>query len=115
IKGVTTGTNVNFRAEPEDGRVITNITNSNSSLTVLGTNGTGWYKAKYNGKTGWISSSYVDVVNMLEITASGLNVRKGAGTNHGSVGQVSNGNLVRAVVNSKNEFVTSNGWYQIYY
>src|SRR5690606_19326240 len=47
-----------------------------------------WYQVKYSGKTGWVHSSYVDLLNLLEVTATSVNVRDGAGTSFKSVGSV---------------------------
>ncbi|CAM4163482.1 SH3 domain-containing protein [Lederbergia lenta] len=76
-----------------------------------------WYQVKYSGKTGWVHSSYVDLLNLLEVTATSVNVRDGAGTSFKSVGSVTSRNLISAQLDAKNNLITktANGhvWYQI--
>jgi uncharacterized protein YgiM (DUF1202 family) len=84
----------------------------------------GWLKFNYNGKNGYVSKQYTSITSAstggntssgttasngsLKITASTLNVRKGAGTNYDVLGTL-----------SKNQVVSysgeSNGWYKISY
>ena len=86
----------------------------------------GWLQIKYNGATGYISKQYTSVTpastgsstqtsgtsqvsstsKSVEVTASALNVRKGAGTNYGKLGTLSKGKVVQVTGES-------NGWYRI--
>ncbi|MBY0214928.1 SH3 domain-containing protein, partial [Priestia aryabhattai] len=59
-----------------------------------------WYKINYNGRTGYVSSDYVQSSGTATppaesttytVTASTLNVRSGAGTNYASIGSVTKG------------------------
>ena len=82
----------------------------------------GWYGFKYNSKTGYISGSYCKysggsssgaasgaaTTATYKVTASSLNVRKGAGTNFSVLGQVSNGTSINATAES-------NGWVRFSY
>ncbi|MGN4444214.1 SH3 domain-containing protein [Bacillus cereus group sp. MYBK79-1] len=87
----------------------------------------GWLKIKHNGKTGYVSSEYVNFVkggtpSIPEISnpytgatvgdyyvnVSVLNVRSGAGTNHGILGALSKGIKVQVLFEK-------NGWLKINY
>ena len=116
IIGETTGTNVNLRSGPGTSHdIITSIPNSGAKLEIMETNGGGWYRARYNGNVGWISADYVKTINLIEVTASGLNVRQGPGTSHSTVGSVSNGRLLAGVLDSNDNLVTNNEWYQVHF
>ncbi|WP_394547686.1 SH3 domain-containing protein [Priestia aryabhattai] len=85
-------------------------------LSVVSKSGS-WYKINYNGRTGYVSSDYVQSSGTTTppaenttytVTASTLNVRSGAGTNYASIGSVTKGQKLSVV--SK-----SGGWYKINY
>ncbi|MFV5318749.1 SH3 domain-containing protein [Priestia megaterium] len=85
-------------------------------LSVVNKNGS-WYKINYNGRTGYVSSDYVQSSGTTTppaesitytVTASTLNVRSGAGTNYASIGSVTKGQKLSVV--SK-----SGSWYKINY
>ncbi|MEH7469011.1 SH3 domain-containing protein [Priestia megaterium] len=86
------------------------------TLSVMSKSGS-WYKINYNGRTGYVSSDYVQASGtttppaestMYTVTASTLNVRSGAGTNYASIGSVTKGQKLSVV--SK-----SGSWYKINY
>ncbi|MDM8149904.1 SH3 domain-containing protein [Priestia megaterium] len=85
-------------------------------LSVVSKSGS-WYKINYNGRTGYVSSDYVQASGTATpsaesttytVTASKLNVRSGAGTNYASIGSVTKGQKLAVV--SK-----SGDWYKINY
>ncbi|WP_189645038.1 SH3 domain-containing protein [Priestia megaterium] len=89
-------------------------------LSVVSKSGS-WYKINYNGRTGYVSSDYVQASGTTTapttppaesttytVTASTLNVRSGAGTNYASIGSVTKGQKLSVV--SK-----SGSWYKINY
>ena len=85
-------------------------------LSVVSKSGS-WYKINYNGRTGYVSSDYVQASGTATppaesttytVTASTLNVRSGAGTNYASIGSVTKGQKLSVV--SK-----SGSWYKINY
>ncbi|PEB60382.1 hypothetical protein COM86_30295 [Priestia megaterium] len=86
-------------------------------LSVVSKSGS-WYKINYNGRTGYVSSDYVQVSGTgttppaesttYTVTASTLNVRSGAGTSYASIGSVTKGQKLSVV--SK-----SGSWYKINY
>ncbi|MGG3272440.1 SH3 domain-containing protein [Priestia aryabhattai] len=89
-------------------------------LSVMSKSGS-WYKINYNGRTGYVSSDYVQASGTTTapttppaesttytVTASTLNVRSGAGTNYASIGSVTKGQKLSVV--SK-----SGSWYKINY
>ncbi|MBZ6489403.1 SH3 domain-containing protein, partial [Priestia aryabhattai] len=86
------------------------------TLSVVSKSGS-WYKINYNGRTGYVSSDYVQSSGTATspaesitytVTASTLNVRSGAGTNYASIGSVTKGQKLSVV--SK-----SGSWYKINY
>ncbi|GEM05801.1 hypothetical protein HMI01_27890 [Halolactibacillus miurensis] len=116
--GVTTGTNVRFRSEPStvsNNTIIATIANIGTELIILSTNNQGWYEAKLNGHTGWVTEDYIKLKNVAQVTASGLNVRENPTTSSKVVGSLSNGSLVTMVLKEDDSPVTLNEWYKINY
>lgn len=80
----------------------------------------GWYKILYNGKTGWVSATYVKLNNTtpppaeptaignLRVTTSGLNVRSTSSTAGAILGVLRYGMVLPY-------YSTVNGWHQISY
>jgi len=64
-------------------------------------------------------NKYKDTKVSLEVTATSINVRSGAGTSYRTVGGVRKGNVLKAVLDKNNNVVkkTANGhiWYQIHF
>ncbi|QTL49763.1 SH3 domain-containing protein [Priestia aryabhattai] len=85
------------------------------TLSVVSKSGS-WYKINYNGRTGYVSSDYVQASGTTPsaesttyiVTASTLNVRSGAGTNYAAIGSMTKGQKLSVV--SK-----SGDWYKINY
>ncbi|MGI8382725.1 SH3 domain-containing protein [Priestia megaterium] len=85
-------------------------------LSVVSKSGS-WYKINYNGRTGYVSSDYVQASGTTTppaesttytVTASTLNVRSGAGTSYASIGSVTKGQKLSVVSKSRS-------WYKINY
>ncbi|MEH7339376.1 SH3 domain-containing protein [Priestia megaterium] len=85
-------------------------------LSVVSKSGS-WYKINYNGRTGYVSSDYVQASGTTTppaesttytVTASTLNVRSGAGTSYASIGSVTKGQKLSVVCKS-------GSWYKINY
>ena len=88
----------------------------------------GWLKITYNNQQGFISKQFTSVTTSatsagnankpqnnvatasktVEVTATGLNVRKGPSTNHAKIGLLGQGKVVQVTGES-------NGWYRISY
>uniref|UniRef100_UPI0022E8E715 N-acetylglucosaminidase n=1 Tax=Paraclostridium sordellii TaxID=1505 RepID=UPI0022E8E715 len=80
----------------------------------------GWSKIKYNGKEGYVSSTYLKDSNeggtvtppeqtkTKVVTATSLNVRSGPSTGHGIIGSLKNNEKVEVISES-------NGWSKIKY
>mgnify|MGYP001070644840 FL=1 len=86
----------------------------------------GWLKITYNNQQGFISKQFTSVTTSatsagnankpqnnvatasktVEVTATGLNVRKGPSTNHAKIGLLGQGKVVQVTGES-------NGWYRI--
>ncbi len=79
---------------------IGTIKSGTSNIRVLKTVGNGrnkWARIKWSGKVGWVSANYlekvafVDTSKTYQVTASALNMRKGAGRNNRVVRRLSRG------------------------
>ncbi|OCA86966.1 SH3 domain-containing protein [Bacillus sp. FJAT-27986] len=77
-------------------------------------------KVKYKGKMYYTSSfglssyyKYMSVKNLARVDATSLNVRSAANTGSSIVGTLSNYQYIELSVDSKNNPVTSNGWYKV--
>ncbi|MGG1592994.1 PA14 domain-containing protein [Terribacillus saccharophilus] len=110
-------TSLNFRSGPSTSYGTIGSLNTNSKLEILGQNSNGWLQVKADGKTGWVSGSYVTIKNLLQVDLDSgtLNVRSGASTSSSSVGALSNGEYVAAVLDSNENRVMENGFSKIYY
>ncbi|MBR4985972.1 MAG: SH3 domain-containing protein [Proteobacteria bacterium] len=113
------GTNYRVLGSLSNGKVVSYSAESN-----------GWLKISYNGSAGWISKKYTTSASgggssnsgssnsgggdsggstkTMYVTASSLNVRNGAGTNHSKIGSLSYGASVSV-------YKTSGNWAQIKY
>src|SRR5690606_30245007 len=74
----------------------------------------GWFQAKYNSKTGWVSGDYIDLLNLLEVKVSDLRVRKGPSTSTEVLGMVGN-ELLAGVLDSNDKIIRDKEWYKVYY
>ncbi len=105
-----TATSLNVRSSPSTaGSIIGSIDNGQRYVAIA--QDSGWYKINYANNTGWCSGSYLNSVSGVTgslVTASSLNVRKGADTSYASVGYVSSGQRYVRVS-------TSSGWEKIYW
>ncbi|SDQ14377.1 SH3 domain-containing protein [Virgibacillus salinus] len=118
LYGITdTGSdNLNFRDAPNGDRI--GSIPDGSKIEVIGFNGA-WLYVKYDGKTGWVHGDYVNLLNLLEVTATDLNVRPKPNTSNDPIGQIEDsGTLIAGVLND-NKMVKQKAdgyvWYKIYY
>ena len=85
-----------------------------------------WYNIKYSGnKTGWITSQFakktedsaaeqpVSAAKQVQVTATPVNVRSGAGTNYKKLGSTSKGKTYTYLASKKDS--SGRVWYQIQY
>lgn len=120
VTGVNSGSTLRLRSTPDttsNNNVILGIPYNATNLEIIGKSGS-WYKVKYNGETGWASAEYIELQNLLEVTASNLNIRKGASTSYESLGKVGPGDYLAAkLVNGKLNTTSSDDhiWYEITY
>lgn len=116
IIGKTTAS-VNFRTGPSTNDSIITLLQANTIITVNGYQN-GWYQVSANGKDGWISADYVDVINLLQVRniESGSELRTRTAPGGTVIGGLANGTFIRAVVDENNNYVKdSTGlWYSIY-
>ena len=107
-----TTTRVNFRTGAGTNYRSMGVLAKGTKVTYISTSGN-WTKVQYNSKTGYICSDYLEEEQSTSATStmyvtpnSGLNVRKGPGTNYSRITKLSKGTAV--TVHS-----TSNGWSKI--
>ncbi|MCC3866849.1 SH3 domain-containing protein [Terrisporobacter mayombei] len=89
-----------------------------TKLEYISTCSNGWYKVKYKGSTRYVSNKYSKVKSgstststskTVQVTASRVNIRSGAGTKYSIVGTVSKGTKLKYISRC------SNGWYKVEY
>ncbi|WP_195345921.1 SH3 domain-containing protein [Paraclostridium sordellii] len=116
---VVTATSLNVRSGPSTGHGIIGSLKNNEKVEVI-SESNGWSKIKYNGKEGYVSSTYLKDSNeggavtppeqtkTKVVTATSLNVRSGPSTGHGIIGSLKNNEKVEVISES-------NGWSKIKY
>ncbi|TWT03569.1 SH3 domain-containing protein [Planomicrobium sp. CPCC 101079] len=109
------GMELNLRDKPTTiGSKILKKIPDKAKIEILQKNGT-WYKVKYSGKTGWVSGSYVKLLNLLEVKANGLVIREKASTSSKSYGSVNKGAFLPAVLDKSNKITKDKDWYKVTY
>ncbi|WP_197462217.1 SH3 domain-containing protein [Bhargavaea cecembensis] len=114
-EGKTTA-NVNIRTEPstEKGSAsVIRTVSAGTRVSVLETTG-GWYKVKAGSDTGWMTSDYVELLNLIEATVT-LNVRPDSNTAQPRIGQFAAGTQIAVALEEGGAMIRSNEWYQVYY
>ena len=114
VQGVAfiTGSSVRLRQEPSTDSKIVTSTNKNEVVLILD-QVDDWYKVIYNLKTGYMHSDYL-VVTAKEnaelgygrINGTNVNLRSGAGTNHGKVTRGTTGDKAYILG-------VQDGWYRV--
>lgn len=121
--GVTNASSLNIRQKPSLSSSILSSIPNNTKISTLGKSGA-FYKVTYKGKTGYVYSSYVKIVQaatVASVTSSsttktgvgstkvrGLNVRKTAATGNNVIGSLNPTNNISL-------YGTLNGYYKIKY
>ena len=110
-------TSVNVRSGPGTGYSVLGSAKKGAVYTVTGQSGS-WYKIDYNGKTGYISATYLSVSGTTNPPAAqtgtvvncttSVNVRSGAGTGYAVIGSAPKG--AKYTVTGQ-----SGSWYKIDY
>ena len=126
IAYVSVSSSLNIRSSASTSSSVLGSLKNNDRVQVIEKDGNGWTKIKTDsGKTGWVSSKYlvsapsnsgntssqnnesVEASGKVKVnTSSGLNVRKGPGTNHSIIGSLAGGSVVE--VKEK-----SGGWMRV--
>jgi len=115
---IVTANNLNVRAgNGTQYKKIGTIPN-NTTIKAIGITNNNWIKFKYNNQDAYVSASLlkkknnIDVTEINEdyiVTATNLNVRSGNSTNYEKIGTIANGNTIKAIGK------TSNNWYKFNY
>ena len=129
--GKVTASSLNVRSGASTKHSVIGSISKGETVEIVSTSN-GWHKIKYKNGYGYVSADYVSInsssstntnkpstnapsinkpttnTKMGKVTASLLNVRSGASTQHSVIGSISNGETV-AIAS------TSNGWHQIKY
>ena len=122
-KGVTTD-NVNFRNSASTSSSIITTIPKNTSIEIIDKSTSGWYKIKYKGNTGYVSSKYVtidgDNTNNSTndkpstsigkgITTANVNLRKSASTSSSIITTIPKNTSIQVI----SKF--NSGWYKVEY
>ncbi|MBS4218958.1 SH3 domain-containing protein [Bacillus sp. FJAT-49711] len=120
VYGLTNASNLNVREKPSTSTKSLGKLEEKIKIEVLA-EGIGdtvnsnnkWYQIKSGKITGWVHGEYVDLLNLLEVTAKNLNVRPTPGSTT-SNGMVSN-EFLAGVLDKNNKIITKDEWYQVIY
>lgn len=104
---VRTTDNLNLRAGASTAYSVLVSIPKGTSVPVLGRASNGWYKVSYDGRTGYVSNSYVVAASVR--TLDSLNLRTGTSTNYRILITIPKGATVSAYSRA------SNGWYRVSY
>ena len=116
-KGITTD-NVNFRKSASTSSSIIATIPKNTSIEIIDKSTSGWYKIKYKGNTGYVSSKYVTLngnnnkpstSTQKGVTNANLNIRKSASTSSSILATIPKNTTIE--ITSK----LSSGWYKVKY
>ena len=113
FNGAIIGTSVRMRSQPNTSSSILGYYSNGVTMTVLGSV-EGWYKVSYNGKTGYVSASYMRISpdNVYStakggsVNGSAVRMRMGPSTDFAVIGSYNKGTEVKI----SGEY---NGWYEI--
>ena len=117
-KGVTTA-NLNLRVEASTSSKIITTIPKGQTIEIVEKLNSGWYKVNYNGKTGYVSSSYVSINGSTEnkpsivtekgVTTANLNLRVKASTSSKIITTIPKGKTIEIVEK------LNSGWYKVNY
>ena len=117
-KGVTTE-NLNLRVEASTSSKIITTIPKGKTIEIVEKLNSGWYKVNYNGKTGYVSSSYVSINGSTEnkpsivtekgVTTANLNLRVKASTSSKIITTIPKGKTIEIVEK------LNSGWYKVNY
>ena len=114
-EGTVTADVLNVRSGPSTSYSITTKLYKGNKVEILETSN-GWHKIKTsNGTTGWVSASYISILQgsnsqssyKATVNATSLNVRSGASTSYSVITKLPKGTVVDVIENA------SNGWKKI--
>lgn len=113
FNGAIIGTSVRMRSQPNTSSSVLGYYSNGVTMKVLGSVD-GWYKVSYNGKTGYVSASYLRItpdnaystVKSGSVNGSAVRMRMGPSTDFAVVGSYNKGTEVKI----SGEY---NGWYEI--
>lgn len=98
---------VNFRAGASTGTAVTGVVPQGTKVDLLGASVNGWTKVSWNGKTGYISTPYLNIAGATQRATENVNFRTGASTNTGIIQVIPAGSTVKVITPS------ANGWTQV--
>ncbi len=118
--GTVTGSSVRMRSGPGVSYSILTVFDKGTAVTVNGQSGN-WYKISYNGMDGYISATYLSVVNggnssdttpsglgTGTVTGSSVRMRTGPGTSYSIIDTLAKGTSITVISQS-------GSWYEISY
>lgn len=113
FKGAVIGTGVRMRSQPNTNSSVLGYYSNGVNMTVLGSVD-GWYKVSYNGKTGYVSASYMRIspdnvysaAKNGSVNGSAVRMRMGPSTDFAVIGSYNKGTEVKI----SGEYA---GWYEV--
>jgi beta-N-acetylglucosaminidase len=119
--GLTNTDNLNFREKASTSSASLGKLKKGTKVELIGevsgqtinSNKT-WYQIKASGKTGYVHSPYIDILNLLEAKTA-INVRPEPNTSKDRIGSVSKGASLAAVLDKDDKIIRSKEWYQVYF
>lgn len=115
ITGIVTASNLNFRKEASlESDIITMLPQGTTVTITAETDG--WFKVKYEGKVGYLSSDYViPLLSKGITTATGLNVRSKPSTSSKAIDYLHRGTKVYILEEIKTDDTSNPIWLKIAY
>lgn len=110
--GCISGSSVRMRSSASTSSKIVSTLGKGTSISILDTANPDWYRVSFDGKIGYVSSDYVIVDRDGSFTApgtvnaDGVNIRSGASTDAGVVGDIDKGTVLTVTG-------LQNGWYSV--
>lgn len=113
VKGVASNDVLNVRELPDaDSKMVFTLKN-NTQVNIVGQDSaSGWYQVKYDGKVGFASNRYIEVITMettkYKVVNEDIKIRKSASWQEEGIAVAKEGSILDVVS-------IKNGWAEIYY
>lgn len=105
--GIINIDNVNIRSGPDTIYGVVDMLNQGTGVEILGSE-KNWYQIKVGQLNGWVRNDLINLQKeyQLQVTANGVNLRSGPGTNYDIVGSANQGEILTLLD-------ITGDWYQV--